>query len=64
MFGPRDPIPDVNRKAVTFKYVFEGGKHHALVSFGGGKDDWFRIELNDTQVAHFIADSFLKVVRR
>lgn len=64
MFGPRDPIPPATKKAVTHRYVYEGGKHYIVVSFGGGSDDWIRIEINRRQVAGFIEDAMPRVLNK
>jgi hypothetical protein len=64
MLGPCDFQPGQSKVAVTFKYVKEGGKFYAVMSFGGNKDNWQRVEINHAQVAHFVADSFLDVVKR
>ena len=52
------------RKAVTHKYVFEGGKHYVVISFGGGPDDWLRVELDPRQVSGFIEDALPRVLRK
>ncbi len=55
-----DPIA---KKAVTFRYVNEGGKHFVVISHGG-PDDWVKYELNRHQVAGFTMDSLSKVLPR
>lgn len=64
MLGPCDFQPGQSKVAVTFKYVFEGSKHYVVMTFGGNKDDWQRVEINHAQLAYFIADSFLQVIKR
>ena len=64
MFGPCDHDPAQTRTAVTFRYVFESGKHYVVISFGVGKDDWQRVQINERQVAGFIEDGLPKVLRK
>lgn len=51
-----------DRQAVTCRYTYEGGKHYVTISFGGGPDDWIRVELKREQVADFIRRAFPRVV--
>lgn len=61
MFGPRDSIPPPVKTAVTFRHIFEGGKHYVVISFGG-QDDWQKIEINRAQVSGFIEDALPRVL--
>jgi hypothetical protein len=64
MLGPCDFQPGQSKVAVTFRYVYESGRHYVVMSFGGGKDDWQRVQINDRQVAGFIEDGLPKVLRK
>jgi hypothetical protein len=64
MFGPCDNQPGQTRVAVTLRYVYEGGRHFLVMSFGNGKDDWQRIELNARQLAGVIEDGLPQVIRK
>lgn len=61
MFGPRDSKPPATKVAVTFRHIFEGGKHYLVVSFGG-QDDWQKIQLTRAQVSGFIEDALPRVL--
>lgn len=62
MLGPHN-IP-AQKIAATFRYVYEGGKNFVVISFGGGSDDWIRIEINRRQVAGFIEDAMPRVLNK
>ena len=62
MFGPRDAIPPPVKIAVTCRYIYEGGKHYLILSFGAGADDWQKIQINRAQVAGFIQDALPRVL--
>lgn len=62
MFGPGDTIRPPVKAAVTYKHVYEGGKHYVVMSFGGGSDDWQKVEINRAQVSGFIEDALPRVL--
>lgn len=61
MFGPRDRLPPPSKVAATFRYLYEGGKHYVVMSFGG-QDDWQKVEIQRRQVAGFIEDALPRVL--
>ena len=61
MFGPRDHIPD-ERTAATCRLVYDSGRFYLVLSFGGGCDDWMRVEITRRQVAGLIEDGLPRVL--
>lgn len=60
MFGPRDLTQPPIKAAVTCQYVYEGGKHYLVMSFGDG--DWQKIELHRRQVAGLVETALPRVL--
>ncbi len=52
-----------NKKAATFRLVFEGGKPFVVISHGL-PDDWVRYELTLSQVSSFVKDAIERVLVR
>lgn len=64
MFDPRDTIRPPVKVAVTCQYVYEGGKHYLVISFGGGSDDWQKIQINRHQVVGLIESTLPRVLSK
>ena len=52
-----------NRRAITFRLVFESGKPFVVISHGL-PDDWVKYELNLEQVSSFVKDAIERVLVR
>ena len=53
----------MSKRAITFRYVYEAGKHYIIIS-QGGTEDYLRLELDPRQVSGFIEDALPRVLRK